>query len=64
MLMADNGIGHLLVGGGLWSSRLEVRVDPAVIMVGILSVTAVGCAMDLAARAMTARLTSWVKAAR
>lgn len=64
MLMADNGIGHLLVGGGLWSSRLEVRVDPAVVMVGILAVTAVGCAMDLAARAMTARLTSWVKAAR
>ncbi len=64
MLMADNGIGHLLVGGGLWSSRLEVRVDPAVVMVGILAVTAVGCAMDLLVRAMGARLTSWMKAAR
>ncbi len=64
MLMADNGIGHLLVGGGLWSSRLEVRVDPAVVMVGILAVTAMGCAMDLAARSITARLTAWVKGQR
>src|SRR6266404_965384 len=50
MLMADNGMGNLLVGGGMWSSRLQTRSDPAVIIVGVLALAAAGWAMDLAAR--------------
>jgi ABC-type nitrate/sulfonate/bicarbonate transport system permease component len=49
------------VGGGLWSSRLEIRVDPAVVVVGILGVAAVGYAMDAAARIISDRLTLWVR---
>ena len=60
MLMAENGMGNLLVGGGLWSSRLQTRSDPAVIMVGIVALAAAGWAMDAAARVVTARLTRWV----
>ena len=59
MLMADNGMGHLLVGGGMWSSRLQTRSDPAVIIVGILSLAAAGWTMDAAAKAVSARLTRW-----
>jgi ABC-type nitrate/sulfonate/bicarbonate transport system permease component len=61
MLMGDNGIGHLLVGGGLWSARLEVGVDPAVVMVGILGLAAVGAAMDAAARLVAGRFTAWTR---
>ncbi len=61
MLMADNGMGNLLVGGGLWSSRLQTRSDPAVIIVGILALAAVGWAMDAAARTVSARLTRWAR---
>lgn len=61
MLMGENGMGHLLVGGGLWSSRLEIRVDPAVVVVGILGLAAVGYAMDAAARIISDRLTLWVR---
>src|SRR5919108_1380040 len=59
MLMADNGMGNLLVGGGMWASRLQTRSDPAVIMVGILALAAMGWAMDAIARAITKRLTRW-----
>lgn len=61
MLMAENGMGNLLVGGGMWASRLQTRSDPAVIMVGIVAVAAAGWAMDTAARMLTARLTRWVR---
>jgi len=61
MLMADNGMGNLLVGGGLWSSRLQTRSDPAVIMVGILALAVAGWAMDAAARVLSARLTRWAR---
>jgi sulfonate transport system permease protein len=61
MLMAENGMGNLLVGGGMWSSRLQTRTDPAVIMVGIVALAVVGWAMDAAARALDARLTRWVR---
>ena len=61
MLMADEGIGYLLIGGGLWSSRLEVAGDPAVIVVGIVSLALVGYAMDTAVRVAGDRLTEWVK---
>jgi sulfonate transport system permease protein len=61
MLMAENGMGNLIVGGGLWSSRMQTRSDPAVIMVGIVALAAVGWAMDAAAKALSARLTRWVR---
>ena len=61
MLMADDGMGNLLVGGGMWSSRLQTRSDPAVIIVGIVALAAAGWAMDLATRAFTARLTRWAR---
>ena len=61
MLMADDGMGNLLVGGGLWSSRLQTRSDPAVIMVGILALAVAGWAMDAAARTFSARLTRWAR---
>src|SRR2546430_17625451 len=35
MLMAGNGVGNLLVGGGMWASRLQTRSHPAVILVGV-----------------------------
>jgi len=61
MLMADEGIGYLLIGGGMWSSRLEVAGDPAVIVVGIVALALVGYAMDLGVRVAGDRLTVWVK---
>jgi ABC-type nitrate/sulfonate/bicarbonate transport system permease component len=64
MLMGDNGIGHLLVGGGLWSSRLQIGVDPAVIIVGILALAAVGYLMDAAARIVSDRVTFWARRRR
>ncbi len=62
MLMAENGMGNLLVGGGMWSSRLQTRSDPAVIIVGILALAAAGWAMDAAAKALGRRLTRWARA--
>ncbi len=64
MLMGDDGIGYLLVAGGLWSSRLEIRADPAVVMVGILTIATAGYAMDLAARMVADRLTFWARGRR
>ncbi len=46
MLMARSGMGVLLVGGGIWSSRSEIGVDPAVVLVGILSLSMAAYAMD------------------
>jgi ABC-type nitrate/sulfonate/bicarbonate transport system permease component len=59
MLMAENGMGNLLVGGGMWSTRMQTRSDPAVIIVGVIALAAGGWAMDAIARAATARLTRW-----
>ena len=59
MLMGNNGMGHLLAGGGLWAGREEIRVDPAVVIAGILGLATLGWVMDAAVRLMTARLTSW-----
>jgi len=64
MLMGDDGIGHLLVGGGLWSSRLQIGVDPAVIIVGILALAATGYVMDAAARIVNDRVTFWARRRR
>jgi ABC-type nitrate/sulfonate/bicarbonate transport system permease component len=55
-------MGNLLVGGGMWSSRLQTRSDPAVIIVGILALAATGWAMDAVAKALGARLTRWARA--
>lgn len=62
MLMADRGIGHLIVGGGLWASRGRIGVDPAAVMVAIVGLATVGYAMDAGTRLMTARLTAWTTA--
>lgn len=59
MLMSENGMGNLIVGGGLWVSRMQTKADPAVVMLGILALAAAGWAMDALARAVTARLTRW-----
>ena len=59
MLMAENGMGNLLVGGGMWSTRLQTRTDPAVVMAGIITLAGAGWVMDAAARVLTARLTRW-----
>jgi NitT/TauT family transport system permease protein len=64
MLMAESGVGHLLVGGGLWSSRLEVRADPAAVMVGILGLATMGAIMDWGARLVSDRLTPWTRGRR
>jgi ABC-type nitrate/sulfonate/bicarbonate transport system permease component len=60
MLMSENGMGNLIVGGGLWVSRMQTRADPAVVIVGILALGAAGWAMDALTRAAAARLTRWV----
>ena len=64
MLMGDDGIGHLLVGGGLWSSRLQLGVDPAVVIVGLLALATAGALMDAVARTVTDRVTFWVRRRR
>ena len=61
MLMAENGMGNLLVGGGMWASRMQTRSDPAVIIVGVIALAAAGWAMDAVAHVATARLTRWVR---
>ena len=52
-------VGGLIVGGGLWVSRMQTKADPAVVMVGILALAAAGWATDSLARAVAARLTRW-----
>ena len=59
--MSENGMGNLVVGGGLWSSRLQTKADPAVVMVGIVALAAAGWAMDALARILATRLTRWTR---
>jgi ABC-type nitrate/sulfonate/bicarbonate transport system permease component len=61
MLMSENGMGNLIVGGGLWASRTQTKADPAVVIVGIVALAVAGWAMDALARAATVRLTRWVR---
>jgi ABC-type nitrate/sulfonate/bicarbonate transport system permease component len=61
MLMAENGMGNLIVGGGMWASRLQTRSDPAVVIVGIMAIAAAGWAMDAAAKVLSTRLTRWAR---
>lgn len=60
MLMSENGMGNLIVGGGMWASRLQTRSDPAVVMVGIMAIAGAGWAMDTGVTALTSRLTRWI----
>lgn len=53
MLMTRTGMGVLLVGGGIWSTRSEIGVDPAVVIVGILSLSTAAYAMDAVIRLAT-----------
>jgi ABC-type nitrate/sulfonate/bicarbonate transport system permease component len=61
MLMAENGMGNLIVGGGMWASRLQTRSDPAVVIVGILALAVAGWVMDAGAKVLTIRLTRWAR---
>ena len=61
MLMAENGMGNLIVGGGMWASRLQTRSDPAVVMVGILALAIAGWLMDSGARMLSVRFTRWAR---
>jgi sulfonate transport system permease protein len=61
MLMAENGMGNLIVGGGMWASRLQTRSDPAVVIVGILALAIAGWVTDLGTRVLTIRLTRWAR---
>ncbi len=64
MLMSDSGLGHVIVGSGLWSSRVQVSVDPAVVMLAIVTVTAAGGATDALMGRLGARLTPWSRGVR
>lgn len=61
MLMGEDGLGHVIVGGGLWASRTEIAADPAVVIVAIAAVAAGGAVMDLAVRLATRGLTAWTE---
>jgi NitT/TauT family transport system permease protein len=62
MLMARTGMGVLLVGGGIWSSRSEIGADPAVVIVGILSLSIAAYVMDAVIRlASRVPVTGWVR---
>ena len=45
----------------MWSSRLQTRTDPAVIIVGIMALAVAGWVMDAAVHLATVRLTRWVR---
>ena len=45
----------------MWSSRMQTRSDPAVIIAGVITLAAAGWAMDAGARLLRARLTRWVR---
>jgi ABC-type nitrate/sulfonate/bicarbonate transport system permease component len=59
MLMGEDGLGHIVAGGGLWASRTGIAADPAVVMVAVVTIAAGGAATDAVMRAVTSRLTGW-----
>jgi ABC-type nitrate/sulfonate/bicarbonate transport system permease component len=63
MLMGENGLGHVIVGGGLWASRTTIAADPAVVMVAVVTVAAAGAVTDAAMGLATRRLVDWTEAA-
>lgn len=62
MLMGEDGLGQVIVGGGLWASRTEIAADPAVVMVAVATVAAGGVLTDTAMRLATRRLVGWTGA--
>lgn len=63
MLMSEDGLGHVIVGGGLWASRTAIAADPAVVIVAVLTVAASGAVTDAALRLATRHLVAWTPAA-
>jgi ABC-type nitrate/sulfonate/bicarbonate transport system permease component len=63
MLMGEDGLGHVIVGGGLWASRTAIAADPAVVIVTVATIAAGGALTDVAMRLTTRRLVSWTEAA-
>jgi ABC-type nitrate/sulfonate/bicarbonate transport system permease component len=63
MLMGEGGLGHVIVGGGLWASRTAIAADPAVVIVTVATIAAGGALTDVAMRLATRRLVAWTEAA-
>jgi ABC-type nitrate/sulfonate/bicarbonate transport system permease component len=61
MLMGEDGLGHVIVGGGLWASRTAVAAEPAVVMLAVATVAAGGALTDAAMRLATRRLVAWTR---
>jgi ABC-type nitrate/sulfonate/bicarbonate transport system permease component len=61
MLMSENGVGRLIVGGGLWSSRTTIGVDPGAVIIAIVGVSAAGFVMDAAVRIASGHVAAWAK---
>ena len=61
MLMGEDGLGHMIAGGGLWASRTAIAADPAVVIVAIATVAAGGAVTDVVMRLGTRRLTAWTE---
>ena len=62
MLMGEDGLGHVIVGGGLWASRTAIAADPAVVIVAVATIAAGGALTDVAMRLATKRLAAWTEA--
>jgi ABC-type nitrate/sulfonate/bicarbonate transport system permease component len=62
MLMGDDGLGHVVAGGGLWASRTGIAADPAVVMVALVAIATGGAVTDALMRTATRRLTGWTGA--
>ena len=62
MLMGEDGLGHVIVGGGLWASRTAIAADPAVVIVAVATIAAGGALTDIAMRLATRRLAAWTEA--
>jgi ABC-type nitrate/sulfonate/bicarbonate transport system permease component len=63
MLMGEDGLGHVIVGGGLWASRTAIAADPAVVIVAVATIAGGGALTDVAMRLATRRLVAWTEAA-
>lgn len=62
MLMGEDGLGHVIAGGGLWASRTDIAADPAVVMVAVATVAAGGALTDAVMRFAGKRLVWWTEA--
>ena len=59
MLMGEDGLGNVIVGGGLWASRTAIAAEPAVVIVAVATIAAGGALTDLAMRLVTRRFVAW-----